>query len=221
MAKKGVIGLSILFLLLYIAPLNVRPVAAPDEARYGEIAREMLDTGDFVVPRLNGLRYFEKPVLGYWLNAASMALFGGNSFAIRFPSALAVGLTALTIYLMVQRFHRCERTALLAAFIYMTFVGVYGVGTFCVPDSLLSFFLTAALSCFLVVSANETVRKRIWWLLLCGVFCGAAFLTKGFLAFAVTALAATPFLLWERRGRDLFTLPWIPLFAATAVALPW
>jgi len=221
MTKKGVIGLSILFLLLYIAPMNVRPVSVPDEARYGEISREMLDTKDFIVPRLNGLRYFEKPVLGYWLNAESMALFGDNGFAIRFPSALAVGLTALTIFLMVRRFHRCERTALLAAFIYMTFVGVYGVGTFCVLDNLLTFFLTAMLSCFFVAGANDTGRNRNWWLLFCGVFCGAAFLTKGFLVIVVLTVIIVPFLLWERRWREIFTVPWLPLLSAVLVSLPW
>lgn len=221
MTKKGLIGLAILFLLLYIVPLNVRPVATPDETRYGEISREMLATGDFIVPRLDGLRYFEKPVLGYWLNAASMALFGDNGFAIRLPSALAVGLTALIIFLIVKRFHGCGKAALLSAFIYMTFVGVYGVGTFCVLDSLLTFFLTAALSCFFVAGANDSKRKRNGWFLLCGVFCGAAFLTKGFIAFAVPALIVIPFLLWKKRRRALFTLPWLPLFGAVAVALPW
>ncbi len=169
MTKKGVIGLSILFLLLYIAPMNVRPVSSPDEARYGEIAREMLTSGDFIVPKLNGLRYFEKPVFGYWLNAASMALFGDNGFAIRFPSALAVGLTALTILLMVLHFYKCDRTALLAAFIYLTFVGVYGVGTICILDSLLTFFLTAMLACLFIAGNNKSLRRRNRWLLLSGV----------------------------------------------------
>lgn len=221
MTKKGVIGLSILFLLLYIAPLNVRPVATPDEARYGEISREMLITGDFIVPRLNGLRYFEKPVFGYWLNAASMALFGDNGFSIRFPSALAVGLTALIIFLIVKRFHGSDKVALLSAFIYMTFIEVYGVGTFCALDSLLTFFLAAALCCLFVANTSTSVRNRSVWLLLCGVFCGAAFLTKGFVAFVLPALTVIPFFLWEKRGRELFALPWLPLLGAVAVTLPW
>ena len=221
MIKKRLIGFAILFLLLYIAPLNVRPVNTPDEARYGEVSREMLVTGDFIVPRLNGLRYFEKPVLGYWLNAASMALFGDNGFAIRFPSALAVGLTAMTIFLLVHRFHGRDETALLSAFIYITFIEVYGVGTLCLMDNLLNFFLTAALGCFFVASTNKTVRNRNVWLLLSGIFCGAAFLTKGFLAFVLPALTAIPFFMWERRGRDMFTLAWLPYIIAVAVSLPW
>lgn len=221
MNKKRLFGLAILFLLLYIVPLNVRPVNTPDETRYGEISREMLLTGDFIVPRLNGLRYFEKPVLGYWLNAASIALFGDNGFAIRLPSALAVALTAMTIFLLVHRFHGCDTTASLSAFIYMTFIEVYGVGTLCLMDSLLTFFLTAALGCFFVANTTKTVRSGNAWLLLCGVFCGAAFLTKGFLAFALPTLTVVPFLLWKRRGKVSFTMLWIPLLSAVAVSLPW
>ena len=100
--KYASAGLIVLFLLLYILPLGVRPIVIPDEARYCEIPREMLVSGDWVVPRLNGLRYFEKPVLGYWVTAASMALFGQNPFAARLPSAAATGLSALLLFLLVR-----------------------------------------------------------------------------------------------------------------------
>ena len=108
-----------LYLLVYILPLGQRPMVVPDEMRYGEIAREMIVSGDWVVPRLMELRYFEKPVLGHWLNAVSMLVFGENRFGGRFASALSVGLAALAVFLLVRR-ERDEKTALLAAFILLT-----------------------------------------------------------------------------------------------------
>ncbi|MCY2924595.1 MAG: hypothetical protein NT031_04020 [Planctomycetota bacterium] len=73
--RLGVL-LAALFVLIYIVPLDARPMAVPDEARYGEIAREMVASGDWIVPRLDGIRFFGKPPLGYWAIAASIEAFG-------------------------------------------------------------------------------------------------------------------------------------------------
>ena len=75
------------YIVIYLLPLGLRPLSTPDETRYGEIPREMIQTGDWAVPHLVGLRYFEKPPLGYWLNAISISVFGENNFAIRLPTA--------------------------------------------------------------------------------------------------------------------------------------
>ena len=72
--------LLLFFVSLYILPLGVRNLTVPDEIRYAEIPREMISSGDWIVPHFNGLRYFEKPVLGYWANAGAMLLFGENAF---------------------------------------------------------------------------------------------------------------------------------------------
>ncbi|HET7537301.1 MAG TPA: hypothetical protein VFJ90_12655, partial [Candidatus Didemnitutus sp.] len=68
--------LTVLCAALFGIGLGFAPLANPDEARYGEIPREMLATGDFVTPRLDGVKYFEKPPLTYWLVAGSLKLFG-------------------------------------------------------------------------------------------------------------------------------------------------
>ena len=64
--------LAFAYVLIYVVPLGYRPLVSPDETRYAEIPREMIERSDWVVPRLNGLRYFEKPPMGYWANAVSL-----------------------------------------------------------------------------------------------------------------------------------------------------
>jgi 4-amino-4-deoxy-L-arabinose transferase len=193
----------------------------PDEFRYAEIPREMLASGDYVVPHLNGVPYFEKPVLGYWLSATAMALFGENGFAIRFPSAMAVGIAALLLFVLLRKFADDYAAAPLAAAAFLTCPAVFGVGTFNVLDSLLSLFLTAAMVSFFFAYMAENTRDKTGLLALFGVCCGLAFLTKGFLAFAIPVVAITPFMIWEGQGKELFRVFWLPLGTAVLIALPW
>jgi 4-amino-4-deoxy-L-arabinose transferase len=217
---KGVgFGLIGLFFCVYLLPLDVRQLAIPDEMRYGEIAREMLTSGDFVVPRLNGLRYFEKPAGGHILNACAMAVFGETNFAVRLMSALAMALSAWAIYVFLKNY-RSKQTAALASFIFLTSGAVMGVGTFSVLDGMFSCFVTLTL-CSFYPALTASGKKRIGLLALTGVFAGGAFLVKGFIAFAVPVIVVIPFLVCRRQWKELFTLPWIPLAAATLVSLPW
>lgn len=213
-----------LFVCIYLLPLGVRPLMEPDETRYGEIPREMIATGNWISPHLNGLRYFEKPPLGYWLNAASILAFGENEFAIRLPSALSVALSTLLILLLVRQ--SCPRQEMWvgpsAALVFLTSFEVPVVGTFGVLDSMFAAALTLTMTCFFLASqaAHGSTRRR-WLLIAAGIGCGLAFLLKGFLALVVPALTMGAYLAWERRWRDLFGLAWLPLLAATLTVLPW
>ena len=205
------------WLLIYVLPLGQRPLIMPDETRYAEIPREMLSTGDWVVPRLAGLRYFEKPPLGYWVNATAIALLGEHEFAVRLPSAVAAGFTALLVFGFARRTCRCAKTGIFAAVVYLTFVEVYVVGTFNVLDNLLTLFLTAAIVAF----HRAVVSRDARFALLAGMAAGAAFLTKGFLGFVIPALVLTPWLLWERRLLLGLRHALPAALAATAVSAPW
>src|ERR1700748_400645 len=79
--RRGAVALLALFALIYLLPLGVRPLSSPDEVRYGEIAREMISSGDWVSPHFNGVRYFEQPVLAYWLTRLWITALGGNTHA--------------------------------------------------------------------------------------------------------------------------------------------
>jgi len=193
----------------------------PDEFRYAEISREMLDTGDWVVPHLDGLRYFEKPVLGYWLHATGIAMFGGNAFAIRFFSALAASISAFLLFFLAKKHAGGYRTGIFVAAVFLTFTEVFSIGTISALDSIFSMFLTVAMALFFFAHMEEVPRKRVCLLLLSGISCGLAFLTKGFLAFAIPVVAVIPFLIWQRRAKDIFRILWIPFVTAILVALPW
>ena len=219
--KIAIITCVGLFILLYIIPLGVRPMVIPDEFRYAEISREILETGDWVVPHLDGLRYFEKPVLGYWLNAAGIAMFGENAFAVRFFSALAAGISAIILFFLGRKYAGGYRTGILVATVFLTCSEVFSIGTISVLDSMFSMFLTAAMALFFFAHMEDAPRKRIYLLVLSGISCGLAFLTKGFLAFAIPAVTVIPFLIWQRRAKEIFRILWVPVVTAVLVALPW
>lgn len=228
--KTWYIALLLLFFLFsYILPLGTRDLIAPDETRYAEIPREMIAGRDWVVPHLNGVRYFEKPVLGYWVNACSILLLGENNFAVRFPSALSTGLSALLIYVFVRRAYRrkdhgeCDDfAAILASFIFLSCFEVFGVGNTALLDNLFSFFMTASISAFYFASENlPGSTKEKYLLALAGLACGLAFLTKGFVAFAIPVSSLATYLVWQRRYSDLLRMSWLPILFAILVILPW
>ncbi len=214
--------LVIFFILAYIVPLGLRPMIPPDEFRYAEIPREMILRGDYVVPYLAGARYFEKPALGYQLTAGMFHLFGVNRFALRLPCALAAGGAALLIFMLVRQMSRDEELAALSGALFLVSGMVYALGVFAVLDSQLNFFLTGTIAAYyFALQAAGHGRRRFIFLMLSGIMAGGAFLTKGFLAFAVPVAAILPFLIWQKRWRDIWTTPWIPAFFAALTALPW
>ncbi|HZF30489.1 MAG TPA: phospholipid carrier-dependent glycosyltransferase [Gammaproteobacteria bacterium] len=218
--RHFVVAMLALFVLLYVAPLPLRPLGSPDEVRYGAIAREMIVSGDWVSPRFNGVRYFEKPVLGYWIEAISLSALGENAFALRLPVVLATALMALVVLLLARRFVSAF-AARLATAIFLTTVIVAGVGTFAVLDSFLALFVTIALAAWYAATAEPPGRRRLLFLALCGCACGAAFLVKGFIAWAIPVIVAAPHLALRRQWRTLATFPWLPIAVAVAVTLPW
>ncbi|MCE5202220.1 MAG: phospholipid carrier-dependent glycosyltransferase [Synergistaceae bacterium] len=223
--------LLLFFLFSYILPLGVRDLAEPDETRYAEIPREMIASGDWVVPHLNGVRYFEKPVMGYWANAVSLLLLGDNNFAVRLPSALSTGLMALLIYLLVRGAYRRKNDedvgddtflAILAAFVFLSCLEVFAVGNTAVLDNLFSLFTTASVSAFYFATEERPGSGREKCLLaLAGMSCGIAFLTKGFVAFVIPVISFVPYLIWQHRYFDLLRMSWLPVLLAVIVILPW
>lgn len=197
-------------------------LAEPDEARYAEIPREMLASGDFLTPRVNGFPYLEKPPLLYWANAASMRLFGLTPWSARLPVRLAGLGTAILLGFALARLAGL-RAGLIAAALFLASPLGFVLSRLNVTDGLLTFFFTAMLIASLLLLRDGRSRKESWLL---GVFLGVAaagsFLTKGLVG---VFLAGGILLLWSLatgRARDLGRLllgPALPVFAALTV--PW
>ncbi len=212
--------LGVLFTLLYIAILGERPLFIPDETRYGEIAREMLASGDWIVPRLNGLLYFEKPPFGYWLNALSLSTFGENPFAVRFSSALATAVSAGIVFVAGKHFFKSRAIPFLATFIFLTTLEVQAIGTFSVLDPIFAAVLNGGILS-MAMAIYAAGQKRVWLSVLAGLLFGLAFLTKGFLAFALPALVLTPWLVLRKDYDFLIRYAWITILFALLTITPW
>jgi 4-amino-4-deoxy-L-arabinose transferase len=209
-----------LFVLTSIAGLGVRPLAVPDEARYGAIASEMVERQDWIALRLGGFHWLEKPPLAIWGIAACTTALGENAFAIRLPSVLGMLLGALAAGWVAARATR--KPELLAATIAVqaTMVGPLIFGTVAITDGAFAGMLSLTMAAWFGACTTRGSR-RIGWLVTAGVAAGLAFLCKGFLAFAIPAAVGAAHLLWQRRWRELLVLPWIPIVFAGLVVTPW
>lgn len=222
--KLNIPAAFLIFAILYLLLLGVRPLYSPDEARYVEIPREMIADQDYVTPHLNGARYFEKPIMGYWMIAGAIRVFGENAFAGRFMPAVSTGLAALIVMLLAAKMTGKREVGLYAAGCYLLMPLVFIVGTSCTLDAMFSLFVTATVASFYCAMEGYVEKKRlkcVLWLMATGAAAGCAFLTKGFLAFALPVMAVLPWLVWEKRWKAVFTLPWLPFVMALLVIAPW
>jgi len=204
---------------LYIIFLGMRALWDPGESRYGLIAAEMLGNKDFIVPTLNKIKYFEKPPLVYWLNAASMFVFGINEFAARLPTAIGAILTVIGTYFFTRRVFSRE-TAILSSAILFASLGFFAYSQISELEMLFSCFLCWGLG-FLIADFERGKRRaipiHIGYLML-----AFACLIKGPLAFALASVIIITYLTitkqWNRWKR-LYPFTGIPL--ALIVTAPW
>lgn len=203
---------------------------------YTEIAREMLQRHDFVTPFVDGIRFFDKPPLMYWMAAGSMHIFGPSDWAARLPLALGVLALLLAVYALGIRLFASvsppdhpDRAGLYAALAMALSIGPYLYTRFFIPDLLIALWLTLSIHLFLIAldRARTTEPARITGGPLLPMLGFAAvlaldLLTKGLIgivfpvAFAVLYLAIT---------RELYLLRRLSLIPATlfflAIAAPW
>jgi 4-amino-4-deoxy-L-arabinose transferase-like glycosyltransferase len=180
----------------------------PDEGRNAEVAREMAETNDYVVPHLDGLPYLDKPVVYFAAAALAMEAIGPGETAARLPALLATLATiALVVWFARRRWGGEAGWLAGLALATMPMVAAYARTT--IFDSTLSFFTTAAILCFAVE------RPVLAWAAI-----GAGGITKGPVAILIALATLVPYALLSGIPlRRVF--PWRGLVAFALVALPW
>lgn len=202
--------LVVLALSVFLPLLRPRPFFSPDEAYYAQVAREMSETGDFVVPRFDGRPWLEKPPLFYWLLAASFAVCGWGFAAAALLNGVATLLTAGLVAAHVSG-SAGARAGSLALAAYVTMLGPALAAGTALTDPVLTLCTTASVLAFL--------RDRTGSAALSGVCLGMGILAKGPIAPLVVlpALVAAPATAQRRKARRLL----VTLAVGLAVATPW
>lgn len=208
------------FCLLLLLLAALRPLAVPDEGRYGEIGRWMLVSGDWLTPRLDGLPFFHKPPLLYWLDAISLSIFGVNAWALRLVPALHAGLMLTALYLTVRRLAN-ETLARRALVMLGSSLGFLVGGQYVNHDMVVATWISLSIWCFAL--AFFAADRPTPWLARAGFVCSAlAMLSKGLIGIALPGLVMLVWLVWTRQLRKLLYLPWVSgLGLWSAIALPW
>jgi 4-amino-4-deoxy-L-arabinose transferase-like glycosyltransferase len=211
-------ALAVFIAVVWLGTLASRPLFNPDEGRYAEIPREMLNSGDWVVPHLNGLAYIEKPPLQFWATALSYRVFGVSAFAARLYTALTALGTILVLWVTARRLWSSETAWRAAAVLSGMFIFVI-LGQLLTLDMSLTFFMTLSLAAFLLA---QQARQPLHWMILAWAATALGVLTKGLIA---AAIPAAVLILYSAYARDF--APWRRLHAAwglplfLCITVPW
>ena len=197
---QSILALLVVCGLLFFVGLGGRSLWESDESRYGEIAREMVESGDWVTPRLNYVKYFEKPALTYWLTATSFSLFGVSDASARLVPAVFGTLTVLLVYLL-GRLLFDERAGFAAGVVLATSLMFWVLSRVVLVDMVMCFGVVLAI--YGVWAARLRAAHAVWafWLGL-----AVAFLTKGLLG---PGLVGVLLVLYLALSREFFLLPYL------------
>ncbi|MEY2633067.1 MAG: hypothetical protein RIR00_1721, partial [Pseudomonadota bacterium] len=231
LSRRSLALLLLVFTLAWFGSLDYRKLVRPDEGRYAEIPREMAVTGDWVTPRLNGIKYFEKPALQYWATAAAFKTFGENEWTARLWPALTGYLSVLLAFFLGQRLFGF-RAGLIGALCLGSGLFTLVISHINTLDMGFSFFLQLALTGLILANHSDTLdsARRRWMLLTWGAM-GLAVLSKGIVTLVLCGGTLVTYSLlcrdlgpWRRlewlRGLALFLLVTAPWFVAVSLANP-
>jgi 4-amino-4-deoxy-L-arabinose transferase-like glycosyltransferase len=204
---------AVIAALLVGALLGTVPLMDADEGRNGEVAREMAATNDYVMPRLDGLPYLDKPVLYFAAAAAAMEVLGPTELAARLPAYLFTLATAAVVFFFARRTK--PGSEWIATIVFLSIPLTIAFARTVIFDSALMFFST--LSLVALYFAVETRNKR--WTLLAWASMGLAILTKGPVIFVLVLFVAVPYAIKRKAFGALWSFAGLAAFVA--IIAPW
>lgn len=214
--------LLLMVVVIWFGTLEYRKLIKPDEGRYAEIPREMIVSGDWVTPRLNDLKYFEKPPLQYWATAAAYTVFGEHQWSSRLWPALTGFCGLLLVWFAGTRLFGREAGQYATLILGSSFLYV-AIGHINTLDMGVTFFLTLGIVGLLLgqqAEADTCTRRN--WLYCAWIALGLAVLSKGLIGLVLPAAALV---IYSALQRDL--APWKRLNLVTGLLLfllvtaPW
>lgn len=222
LSPRRLIPLFLVFTLVWFGTLEFRKLIKPDEGRYAEIAREMVESGDWITPRLNGIKYFEKPPLQYWMTALAFKTFGEDEWSARLWGGATGFLGVLLAYFTGRRLFG-PNEGLLAALVLASSLFYVAIGHINTLDMGLTFFLQLAISAFLLAQrpglAYGAERN---WMLVAWAAAALAVLSKGFVALVLPGATLVVYSLANRDWQPWRRLHiWPGLALLLLIAAPW
>lgn len=228
---KSLVFLLIVFVLLFIFKLGSIGLIDVDEPRYAEAGREMLESGNFVVPYFNYIVRFDKPILFYWLEAFSMNIFGVNEFAARLPSVLSALLCGGIFCYFLNTFYGIGLATLGTLILFSSFEFI-ALARFSITDMTLAGFISSSIICFFlgyseIINSHRFFKLQInessLWYILGFLFLALAVLTKGPIGVLIVGLVLFPFFWWIKKLDYFFKNKsfWLGFILFFIIVLPW
>lgn len=207
--------------VIWFANLEYRTLIKPDEGRYAEIPREMVASGDWVTPRLNQLKYFEKPPLQYWATATAYTLFGEHQWTSRLWAGLTGFAGILLVWFAGLRLFGREAAGYAALLLSssLLYVLMAHINTL---DMGVTFFITLGILGLLLAQAQADAGKRRNWMIIAWAGMALAVLSKGLMGIILPGAALFIYCLVQRDFGVLRRMHWLPGLAVFfAITVPW
>ncbi len=218
---SDILMLTLLLSLVFFSLLASRPLLTPDEGRYAEIGREMAARGDYITPYLNGIKYFEKPVLFYWLGAFAIKLGGVTIFAVRAINAI-IGMLGCLLTYTAGRLLYGRAAGLLASLVLSTSTLYFVMSHMVSLDLPVTVFISASLFGIILATQSESPTACRWYLWGAAAAAALAVLTKGLIGIVFPGMITFVWMLVMNEWRQLKRLPLLSaLVIFIVIAAPW